>query len=164
MKSHCELATIRSRSSQTCSSRDSPQNLNVHPNKEKNAYRQPAFYNCKLTVTSGKVEYHVPIKFTFFTCLTHRHPTTRCPSKSKSKRNLNLTCPKCPSLSIRQIGHSRQAACVKGVSRGIRVRSIKRQFAKQIRPLGNEFISEQRDEHAKTALLVQKMVMPSLGL
>ncbi|MCE2766354.1 MAG: hypothetical protein LW628_12150 [Fimbriimonadaceae bacterium] len=77
---------------------------------------------------------------------------------------MNLTCPKCPSLSIRQIGHSRQAACVKGVSRGIRVRSIKRQFAKPIRPLGNEFISEQRDEHAKTALLVQKMVMPSLGL
>ena len=57
----------------------------------------------KLTKTSNNAEYHVPINSpsSKHSCLSNR-----CPSKSIFKKNLNLRCPKCPSPSNVQNGHS----------------------------------------------------------
>ena len=57
----------------------------------------------KLTKTSNNAEYHVPKNSP---SIKHSCLSTRCPSKSKIRKILNLRCPKCLSLSNVQNGHS----------------------------------------------------------
>jgi Zn finger protein HypA/HybF involved in hydrogenase expression len=57
----------------------------------------------KLTNTKENAEYYVPSNFK---SIEYHQTTTKCPSKSKFRKNLNLVCPKCPSHSYEQNGHS----------------------------------------------------------
>ena len=57
----------------------------------------------KLTNTPTNAEYYVPKNSP---SIKHSCLSTRCPSKSKIRNILNLRCPKCPSHSNRQNGHS----------------------------------------------------------
>ena len=56
-----------------------------------------------MTNTQENAEYYVPSNFK---SIEYHQTTTKCPSKSKIRKNLNLVCPKCPSPSYEQNGHT----------------------------------------------------------
>ena len=56
----------------------------------------------KLTKTINNAEYSVPKNSP---SIKHSCLSNRCPSKSKIRNTLNLTCPKCPSSSLGHFGH-----------------------------------------------------------